>query len=111
WNTDSNGAYTGAATGVLSGASNALQQLESSFGEDLNGDGTIGPALTKPPGDFNGDGRSDILWQNANGQAAVWDMDGTTLIGGGAVSPNPGPGWRTIGTGDFNDDGLPDILW
>ena len=33
---------------------------------------------------------SDILWQNTNGQAAIWEMNGTTLIGGGAVSPNPG---------------------
>ena len=24
-------------------------------------------------GDFNGDGHSDILWQNANGQAAIWE--------------------------------------
>ncbi len=28
-------------------------------------------------GDFNGDGNSDILWQNTNtGQASVWEMDG-----------------------------------
>ena len=62
-------------------------------------------------GDFNDDGHSDILWQNANGQAAIWDMNGTNLIGGGAVSPNPGPSWKAIGTGDFNDDGHSDILW
>ena len=29
-----------------------------------------------PDGDFNGDGFSDILWQNANGQAAGWQMNG-----------------------------------
>ena len=34
-------------------------------------------------GDFNGDGRSDILWQNANGQASIWEMNGTNVIGGG----------------------------
>ena len=38
-------------------------------------------------GDFNDDGHSDILWQNANGQAAVWDMNGSAPIGGGAVTP------------------------
>jgi uncharacterized repeat protein (TIGR03803 family) len=26
---------------------------------------------------------SQILWQNANGQASIWDMNGNTLIGGG----------------------------
>ena len=33
------------------------------------------------------------------------------MIGGGPVSPNPGPAWKAIGTGDFNDDGFSDILW
>jgi microcystin-dependent protein len=54
---------------------------------------------------------ADLLWQNANGQASVWEMTGNTLIGGGAVSPNPGPSWTEIGAGDFNGDGLSDILW
>jgi uncharacterized repeat protein (TIGR03803 family) len=52
-----------------------------------------------------------ILFQSAGGQAALWGMDGTNVIAGGTVSPNPGPSWKSIGTGDFNDDGLPDILW
>jgi hypothetical protein len=64
-----------------------------------------------PPANFNGDLDSDILWQNDSGQAAIWDMSGSSLIGGGAVSPNPGAGWSEIGTGDFNGDGYSDILW
>ena len=53
-----------------------------------------------------------ILWQNTStGQASIWDMTGSTLVGGGTVSPNPGPSWRAVGTGDFNDDGHSDILW
>ena len=43
WNTDGNGDHTSAATGVLSGTSYALEELEVTFGEDLNGDGTVGP--------------------------------------------------------------------
>ena len=63
-------------------------------------------------GDFNEDGNSDILWQNAStGQVSIWEMDGNKLIGGGAVTPNPGTAWQAIGTGDFNQDGLFDILW
>ena len=63
-------------------------------------------------GDFNGDGHSDILWQNiANGQAAIWEMDGTNIIGSGALGADPGPSWKAIGTGDFNGDGHSDILW
>ena len=45
WNTDANGDYTSAATGILSGASYALEELEATFGEDLNGDGTVGPTM------------------------------------------------------------------
>ena len=61
--------------------------------------------------DFNGDGKSDILWQNDNGQVAIWELNGTTVIGGGVVG-NPGPSWEVIATGDFCDgDGRADILW
>jgi hypothetical protein len=38
-------------------------------------------------------------------------MNGATLIGGGAVSPNPGQNWKAIGAGDFNHDGHSDIVW
>jgi autotransporter-associated beta strand protein len=61
--------------------------------------------------DFSGDALSDILWQNTSGQASVWEVNGNSLIGGGPVSPNPGPSWTEIGTGDFNGDGHSDILF
>ena len=49
---------------------------------------------------------SDILFQNkSTGQVSVWEMDGTSLIGGGPVSANPGLSWHAIGT-----DGGSDIL-
>jgi FG-GAP-like repeat len=60
--------------------------------------------------DFNGDGKADVLWSNANGDTAIWLMDGTQ------VSSTPGlgfvcNGWSIVGTGDFNGDGYGDILW
>ena len=42
WNTDSSGNYISDTIGVVSGASYALQSLETSFHQDLNGDGQIG---------------------------------------------------------------------
>jgi hypothetical protein len=48
-------------------------------------------------GDFNGDGHSDILFQSTSGQTAVWDMIGTSIVGGGAIAANPGPSWRAVG--------------
>src|ERR1700734_3679739 len=56
-------------------------------------------------GDFNGDGKADILWQNPpTGQLYIYFMNGTTIAGGGSVSYIP-PGWNVAGSGDFNGDG------
>jgi hypothetical protein len=41
-------------------------------------------------------GGSDILLQSTSGEAAMWDMSGTTITGGGVVSTNPGPSWRAV---------------
>jgi hypothetical protein len=56
-------------------------------------------------GDFTNDGFSDdILFQNTStGRVSVWEMDGTTKIGGGAVG-NPGTSWHAIGTGASGSD-------
>ena len=64
-----------------------------------------------PQSNFNGDGSSDILWQNDSGQAAIWLMFGPSPVGAGAVGPNPGPSWHVKDSGDFNGDGKADILW
>jgi len=45
-------------------------------------------------GDYNADGKADILWQNDDGSPAVWLMDGTTLIGGADAGFNPGSDWH-----------------
>lgn len=36
-------------------------------------------------GDYNGDGKSDILWQNDNGTPAVWLMNGFNVVSGANV--------------------------
>jgi hypothetical protein len=47
WNTDTNGNDTTNTIGTVSGSSTALESLEPSFHQDLNGDGVIGiPAAT-----------------------------------------------------------------
>jgi V8-like Glu-specific endopeptidase len=74
-------------------------------------DGSEGSDVAPPPRFNAGGNSSDILWQNTNGQTAIWDMSGTNVVGGGSVTPNPGPSWQAVATGDFNDDGHPDILW
>ncbi len=59
---------------------------------------------------FTGD-TSDVVWQNQNGQVALWQVQSTTLLNYGIVGSNPGPTWHIKGTGDFYGDGHTDILW
>jgi hypothetical protein len=42
WFTDSNGNYLNSPFGAVSGTNLGLEQFESTFGQDINGDGTIG---------------------------------------------------------------------
>jgi hypothetical protein len=61
-------------------------------------------------GDFNGDGTSDILWQNTNGDNAIWfsvSTGGYSPVDLGFVDPS----WSVQQIGDFNGDGKSDIWW
>jgi hypothetical protein len=84
---------------------------------DIEALGAIGfggaTAVSPPqPRRFMAGGSSpDILWQNADGRAAIWEMNGTALSGHGTIGLNPGPSWTEVGIGDFNHDGHSDILW
>jgi len=64
-------------------------------------------------GDFNGDGRNDVLWRNDNGSFTEW----LGQANGGFASNDPNAwdvvptSWHIVGTGDFNGDGKDDIIW
>jgi hypothetical protein len=63
-------------------------------------------------GDFNGDGKSDLLFQSqATNQVAVWFMDGALYKGGLVLPFTPPVGWTVAGVGDLNFDGFPDIVF
>jgi hypothetical protein len=63
-------------------------------------------------GDFNGDGKADILWRNSStGDIRIWSMNGTQKLSDVLVTNLPDQNWRIVGTGDFNGDGKADILW
>jgi hypothetical protein len=61
-------------------------------------------------GDFNGDGKSDILWRDTAGNLGIWFINGTKIA---SIAPlgNVPTAWNVIETGDFNGDGRSDILW
>src|SRR5207344_1168292 len=64
-------------------------------------------------GDFNGDGRADLIWQNDSGAITDW----LSTASGGFVSNdanawhNVPTSWQVVGTGDFNGDGRDDVIW
>ena len=71
------------------------------------------PAINDVANDFNGDGRSDILWRNVDGQLSNW----LGQANGGFVENNANAAtvvptsWTVVATGDINGDGRDDILW
>ncbi len=97
--------------GTSAGTSELTAAGASSNGLSPNDFVGLPTAAGGPTSDFNGDGTSDILWQNANGQPATWLLNNTTPISEPAVGTNPGPSWQAIGASDFNGDGDADILW
>jgi uncharacterized repeat protein (TIGR01451 family) len=70
--------------------------------------------VVHPVGDFDGDGREDLLWRNATtGQVTAWFMNNTVIASSATLSPPRGAdaNWRLGGVGDFDGDGKPDLVW
>jgi hypothetical protein len=63
-------------------------------------------------GDFNGDGRSDVLWRDASGTLSEWlGQSNGSFAWNSKAAFQIGTDWQLAGTGDFNGDGIDDLLW
>jgi hypothetical protein len=63
-------------------------------------------------GDFDGDGKTDVLWRGADGSMRVWLMDGPFVSSDGTFAlEQVGAGWSVAGLGDFDGDGRTDLFW
>jgi subtilisin family serine protease len=68
------------------------------------------PSILK--GDFNADGKADILWRNrVTGQNLLWLMSSTTVSSFVSIPLAPDLNWIIGGTADYSGDGKTDILW
>src|SRR5437667_292728 len=63
-------------------------------------------------GDFDGDGKDDILWRNsATGENYIYLMNGTAILTEGYLRQVADLNWKIVGVGDFDSDGKADIRW
>jgi hypothetical protein len=118
--------WTPEATGDFSANGRAgilWRNTNGEVGEWISNGGSSGADFTKldlghvdtswaiqGTGDLNGDGTSDILWRNTDGDTAIW----YSIATGGYSPVDLGfvdPGWSVQGIGDFNAGSADDILW
>jgi hypothetical protein len=76
----------------------------------INGFEISGVGRQRMLNDFDGDGKSDVLWRHSAGAVAMW------LMNGYSIRQNMSPAtvdlsYQIKGVGDFDGDGKADILW
>ncbi len=66
---------------------------------------------TRP--DFDGDGRSDLLWVHSTNAVRAWFMSGTNFLASNrlAAGKKQPTSWKLVTANDFNFDGQSDLLW
>ncbi|KWT90156.1 FG-GAP-like repeat-containing protein [Candidatus Magnetominusculus xianensis] len=104
-------------------STSSIQTLTStqvqSIADYINSTGMTSNWIAAAVGDFNSDGKTDILWRDTlNGYNYVWLMDGTTVSSGYFLPTFANKAWYVAGVGDFSihghakhPDGYADILW
>jgi C1A family cysteine protease len=72
----------------------------------------FGNSINTPRNDFDGDGRSDLLWRNAStGAVYLMPLSGATVLPGSVFYNEPRSAWQVVASGDFDGDAKADLLW
>ena len=90
------------------GSNQGVANIDADFGPLF-----LGPAKWRfqDTGDFNADGKADVLWRHDNdGQVVLWTMNGSQITNNQSVATISND-WHNEGVGDFNGDGRADVLW
>jgi hypothetical protein len=81
---------------------------------------SVAPVFTEPnlawkilgAADFNGDGKTDIVWRNdSNGIVFMQFMNGPAITSSGIAYTEPNAAWKIVALGDYNGDGKADLAW
>ncbi|WP_082813694.1 matrixin family metalloprotease [Bradyrhizobium sp. DOA1] len=120
WTTNSNGNHTSFLTGAVSGTSTTLQNIENTFHQDLNGDGTIGMPAAPSAESLESVGSTSLtkvgsnyaLYANGTSVGPVLKMGGTAVFVGQAGTWSPiaaeqtstgyDVAWKDSSTGQFS---------
>jgi autotransporter-associated beta strand protein len=89
-----------------------FMQNASSFSA-ASGTLTVGAGnewMVQDIGDYNGDGKDDILWRRDDGLVGDWLMNGLAPTAFGTPG-SVGFNWKVQGSGDTDGDGKDDIIW
>jgi serralysin len=101
WNTNSSGGYTSTQPGVMAGADASLKSLETTFQQDLNGDGQVGPAARIESFGVTAlakDGNQFLLLDELTGNGPVLkDRDGQPIRDGTRGK------WKPLGAEKYGD--------
>jgi hypothetical protein len=63
-------------------------------------------------GDFNGDGRADILWrETTSGSTYIWFMNATAISSAAFTQAFADPTWTIQGVGNLDGDAADDVVW
>jgi hypothetical protein len=111
--TNSSGTTNGAdATFKTSACADAVIMTTSSATDTSKTKSADANTAVSPASDFDGDGKSDILFRDVStGQTAVWMMNGSAVKSNTATSLTQDNGWSVQGVGDFDGDKKYDLLW
>lgn len=92
----------------------AVKAVEVTGGTPVNPPPPVNPSVAAMvfSGDYNGDGRADVVWHHAvSGQSYGMLLNGFAITDARMFYHEPNTAWRIVQKGDLDGNGQDDLLW